>query len=81
MTKAIDVLVECYAGSRADEVPRRFSVFGKWLEVREEIDRWLSPDHRYFKVHASDDGTYVLRHNVPSDIWSLSVYKKGGTHA
>jgi hypothetical protein len=39
--------------------------------VAEVLDRWLAPDHRYFKVRASDGGVYLLRHDVESQRWEL----------
>jgi hypothetical protein len=29
------------------------------------LDRWLGPDHRYFKVRTAD-GIYILRHDATS---------------
>src|SRR5512134_3828399 len=45
--------VECYAGHRGEETPRRFSFDGRTTEVAEVLDAWLAPDHRYFKVSPS----------------------------
>lgn len=63
--------VECYAGYRGDEEPRRFAWGGKALEVTGILDRWLDPNHRYFKVRADDDGVYILRHDTNSGEWEL----------
>jgi hypothetical protein len=46
--------------------------------VTEELDRWLDPQHRYFKVRGDDGGVYVLRHDVPSDDWELILFNAGG---
>ena len=67
------VHVECYAGYRGEEEPRRFESKDCRLEVEEVIDRWLDPTHRYFKVRASDDVVYVLRHDVDSGDWELTA--------
>jgi hypothetical protein len=48
------IRVECYAGYRGEETPRRFFLGERAVEVREVVDRWLAPDHRYFKVRGSD---------------------------
>jgi hypothetical protein len=37
----------------------------------------LDPFHRYFKVRATDDGVYMLRHDVISGTWELSVFLHG----
>jgi uncharacterized protein with PIN domain len=46
--------VECYAGYRGEEMPRRFGFAGAKIEIAEVVDRWLAPDHRYFKVRDGD---------------------------
>jgi hypothetical protein len=42
------------------------------------LDRWLAPEHRCFKVAASNGDTYVLRRDQTSGEWTLGVYRKGG---
>ena len=42
--------VECYAGYRGEQEPRRFNWAGLAVEVVEIVDRWQGPDHRYFKL-------------------------------
>jgi hypothetical protein len=42
------------------------------VEVR---DRWLSVDHRYFKVLGADGGEYVLRHDADAGEWILRSYR------
>jgi hypothetical protein len=64
------IKVDCYAGYRGDEEPRRFTWDGKTLAVAEILDRWLDPDHRYFKVRV-DDAVYILRHDTNSGDWEL----------
>ena len=72
-----NVKVVCYAGYRGEEEPRRFTWNDSRLEVTEILDRWLDPEHRYFKVRADDDGVYLLRHDVAAGEWELSVYLYG----
>jgi len=69
--------VECYAGFRGDEEPRAFALGERRLEVLEILDRWLAPDHRYFKVAASDGDTYILRHDNVTGEWTLGAYRRG----
>lgn len=69
--------VECYAGHRADEEPRRFTMGERHVDVVAILDRWLAPDHRYFKVRASDGGIYLLRHDLREDRWKLVLYDSG----
>jgi hypothetical protein len=63
--------VECYAGYRGEESPRRFAMGGNTIEVVEILDRWLSPDHRYFKVEGDDQSVYLLRHDVHTETWEI----------
>jgi hypothetical protein len=73
------VRVECYSGHRGEEEPRRFSRGGGTREITAVLDRWLDPNHRYFKVRADDDGVYILRHDSNTGEWELSVYLEGET--
>ena len=50
----IHIKVECYAGYRGEETPRRFWMGTRKIEVKKVKDRWLAPDHRYFKVLGED---------------------------
>ncbi len=63
----MDVRVDCYAGYRGEETPRRLEIDGRRVEVVEVIDRWFGPDHRYFKVLGDDEAVYLLRHDDPAD--------------
>ena len=69
--------VDCYAGYRGEQEPRAFALGERRLEVMSILDRWLAPDHRYFKVAASDGDTYVLRHDEESGEWTLGAFRKG----
>ena len=66
------VRVECYAGYRGEETPRRFYLEDRCIEIVSLIDCWLAPDHRYFKVEGDDGQRYVLRHDAETLHWELS---------
>ena len=70
--------VECYAGHRADEEPRRFFIGERQIDVEAVLDRWLDPAYRYFKLRGDDGGIYILRHDVGEDRWELTLYDSGG---
>jgi hypothetical protein len=55
----LPVDVECYAGYRGEETPRRFGLVGAKIEIAEVVDSWLAPDHRYFKVRDGDGDLYI----------------------
>jgi hypothetical protein len=66
------IQVECYAGYRAEEEPRAFTLGETRFAVLEILDRWMAPEHRYFKVKADDGRTLVLRHATASGEWELA---------
>lgn len=74
-TAGFEVRVECYAGYRGEEEPRRFWLGERAIEVAEIIDRWLAPEHRYFKVRGDDAATYILRHDTRADRWELTMFE------
>jgi hypothetical protein len=69
------VNVECYAGHRGEQTPRRLRFDGRTVELVELLDCWLAPDHRYFKMRAEDAATYILRHDQASGRWELTLYQ------
>lgn len=71
------VAVECYAGYRGEETPRWIRLGGKRIEIESILDRWLSPDHRYFKVCGKDGAIYILRHDPRRFEWELTFYRRG----
>ncbi len=68
------VRVESYAGYRGEETPRSLGFGSKNLEVRDVLDRWLGPDHRYFKVLAQDGCVYIVRHDIETGEWELTSF-------
>ncbi len=70
--------VECYAGHRGEETPRRFGLAGARIEIAEVVDRWLAPDHRYFKVRDGQGDLYILRNDVASETWELTFFRRRG---
>ena len=66
------VSVECYAGYRGEEEPRAFTLGERRFEVLDIVDRWIAPEHRYFKVKASDGRVLVLRQDTASGDWELA---------
>jgi hypothetical protein len=66
------IQVECYAGYRGEEEPRAFTLGGTRLAIAMILDRWMAPEHRYFKVKVEDGRTLVLRHDTASGDWELT---------
>jgi hypothetical protein len=44
------------------------------VEVAEVLDRWLAPDHRYFKLKGADGAVYIVRHSTGSGGWELTMF-------
>lgn len=74
---SLKIGVECYAGYRGEQEPRRLRIGERWITVTEVLDRWLAPAHRYFKLRCDDGGIYLLRHDEASGDWELIVYDSG----
>jgi hypothetical protein len=72
----MDVKVDCYAGYRGEETPRRIDLEGRRVEVVEVIDRWYGQDHRYFKLQGDDGAVYLLRHDESADRWELRMFQR-----
>lgn len=73
----LSIIVECHAGYRGEEEPRLLRLGERPITVVEVLDRWLSPEHRYFKLRGDDGGIYLLRHDEASGAWELTVYDSG----
>ena len=69
------IRVVCYAGYRGEEMPRRFYLGERLIEVDEVVDRWLAPGHRYFKLRCVAGDTYILRHDSRSERWDLTLFE------
>ena len=74
---SFSITVLCHAGYRGEETPRCFFLHDRQIDVVEVIDCWLAPDHRYFKLRGSDRGVYIIRNDVVSHLWELTMYTRG----
>lgn len=73
---AMDVEVDCHAGYRGEETPRRILLGGRAVAVVEIVDRWYGPDHRYFKLLGDDGAVYLVRHDELADRWELRLFER-----
>jgi hypothetical protein len=46
--------------------------------VAEVLDAWLAPDHRYFKVRGANGAYYILRNDVLTGRWELTMFDRTG---
>jgi hypothetical protein len=72
---AVDV--ECYAGYRGEETPQRFRLAEREIEIVDVVDRWLAPDHRYFKVQDTQGDLLILRNDVAARRWEITLFRRG----
>ena len=73
----MQIRVECYAGYRGEQEPRAFWLGERRLAALEILDRWIAPDHRYFRVKAEDGHVYVLRSDEATGVWTLGAFTRG----
>ena len=74
----MQIRVDCYAGYRGEETPCTIRMADNKIEVIKVVDRWLAPDHRYFKILGDDEATYIIRHDSVSGQWELVFYQVAG---
>ena len=70
------ITVKCYSGHRGDQTPRSIQFDSLVVEVKEVQDRWISTDHRYFKILGDDDATYIIRQDTLSQDWELTYFRQ-----
>ena len=75
MVLPIDIRVECYSGYREEETPRVMHFKDRRVIVAEIVDRWLAPDHRYFKLLGDDQCLYIIRYDVVTLIWQMIFFQ------
>jgi len=71
----MQIQVECYAGYRGEETPRRIRVGDSRMEIVEIIDRWLAPAYRYFKFRTADGARWIIRHDNQTGQWELTFFR------
>jgi hypothetical protein len=70
------ITVTCYSGYRVDESPTSIRLGSRVVTVREVADRWLAPDHRYFKCLGDDGGFYIIRQDMHALNWELVYFEQ-----
>lgn len=72
----MNITVHCRSGHRVDETPQSIRFDSLVVKVKTIEDRWLAPDHRYFKIIGDDNATYIIRQDMASQAWELTYYKQ-----
>ena len=76
LRRFMKIRVECYSGYKGEETPRRLIIGELVIGVAKVLDRWLAPDHRYFKVEGDDGSMYIVRHDMTSLEWELTLFEE-----
>jgi hypothetical protein len=73
----LEVAVECETDHHGEEIPVRFYMGERLMEIDEILDRWPDQAHRYFKLRGSDAGIYILRHDMDINRWEMIMFDSG----
>ena len=66
-----EVRVECHAGYRGDETPRRFHLGGRTIEISEVLSRLKEPGALFFHIRSGEGRVYVLRKDEQAGRWDV----------
>jgi hypothetical protein len=70
------LIVETYAGYKAERTPRAFLYEGLRRKVISVADTWYTNNHCYFRLCADDGYHYVMRHEFEKDQWELVMRER-----
>lgn len=71
------ISVETRENALGDREPCRFRVGTQTVDVVAVLDRWLHPEHGYFKVQVTDGAIYILHLDSQSGYWEIALYESG----
>ena len=67
--------VETKPDERGFEVPVRFRMNDRSIEVVKLVDEWRGRDHRYFKLLGSNGNLYILRFDETKGKWEITLFE------
>jgi hypothetical protein len=71
----MQIAVEMKSGYRGLEVPQRFRLDGREIEVSDNLDQWHGADYRYFKLKGDHGNLYILRLDETRLEWELIMFQ------
>lgn len=71
------IWVETRENALGDREPCRFRVGLRSVDVVAVLDRWLHPEHGYFKVQVADGAVYILHQDAKAGQWEIALYESG----
>jgi len=75
------ISVDTFTGHGGVEMPQRFSLDGRHVDVTDNLDQWHGAADRYFKVMGSDGNTYILRLDEGQAEWELIMFQSPKSEA
>jgi hypothetical protein len=75
----MQVWVETHTGHGNVEMPRRFRLDGREIEVADNLDQWHGAYDRFFKVRDKDGNLYILRLDEFHATWELIMFQSAQT--
>ena len=80
MNEFIPIIMEAYAGQKADETPKAFLHQGGRYTIEEVVDRWYQAGRdptlssaSYFKVRVASGEIFIVKRDNESQNWFLRV--------
>lgn len=67
--------VETKPDERGLEVPVRFRMNERTIDVAKLVDEWRGKDHRYFKLLGSNGNLYILRLDEAKGEWEITLFE------
>jgi hypothetical protein len=74
----MQVQVQRCAGHLGVEMPVRFRIDAREVEIVENVDQWYGPDYCYFKIKGNDGNLYILRFDEGRTEWELTMFQSPG---
>jgi hypothetical protein len=78
MAMPFAIKVDCQPGQGGEPTPHTLHFGLATVAVKDLLDSWPGRDHHYFKLLGEDGATYIVRHDLPSGLWELAFYDRGG---
>jgi hypothetical protein len=75
------ISVDTYIGHNGVEMPRRFRLDGREIDVCDNIDQWFGSEYCYFKVRGADGHLYILRLDEARNEWELTMFQRARSQA
>jgi hypothetical protein len=75
------ISVDTYIGHNGLEMPRRFRLDERDIDVYENIDQWFGSGYCYFKVRDADGNLYILRLDEARNEWELTMFQRAQSQA